>query len=574
MITVSNFTKAVTSDMLKTAPDVLRNDFDFVKENIDLYNDDDDIKKYIDTYISKLNKVAGKAKKPEPAKAKPKSKPQVKVKTSTKKQKVAASKKVSKSTKQQPAKQLSFEQVAKVSPEVRFIKRYVLMDGKRKTRKQLLSFINTLQRSIEKKEIRKTSKYAKEIVHIQNELVKIYNDNEVGETFTFKLDSSDKSILDKFHKIAGSEKQRASVRLISRYIGIHGKTNVKEKAERLLKAIKSAFKKSQIGKTDPYYKEVKKVEKNLQEYVKAKETKLQINKVDLKGLQGIPGINRDNSPFGERGTGSECNGQPVILDEDFGLTNENSNQNGEFSGLGTVSAMQLADFNYETYGFDGKWLSMIGDPAKPFTLMFWSRPGKGKSTLSIELAKYLAEKFQQKVLYVAAEEGLSYTLQEKFERLNAFHPNIAITADLPAEITEYDVVFIDSVTRLKMTPEQFVALKNRYPEKTFVLVFQATSSGDYRGSKEWEHEVDASININENGYARAEKTRFGGTGTLKVFQGTPDHIYKFTQLQDAEKFVANRKDEKLRMIQGDDGKVWVTNNDKARELASQGYQLY
>jgi hypothetical protein len=76
------------------------------------------------------------------------------------------------------------------------------MDGKRKTRKQLLSFINTLQRSIEKKEIRKTSKYAKEIIHIQNELVKIYNDNEVGEIFTFKLDSSDKSILEKFHKIA------------------------------------------------------------------------------------------------------------------------------------------------------------------------------------------------------------------------------------------------------------------------------------------------------------------------------------------------------------------------------------
>jgi hypothetical protein len=351
---------------------------------------------------------------------------------------------------------------------------------------------------------------------------------------------------------------------------------VKEKAERLLKAIKNAFKKSQVVKTDPYYKEVKKVEKNLREYVKAKETKLQINKVDLKGLQGIPGINQtgDSSPFGERGAGSNYYDRPVILEENYGQIIPEEDQRDSVSGLGAVNAMQLADFNYETYGFDGKWLSMIGDPAKPFTLMFWSRPGKGKSTLSIELAKYLAERFWQRVLYVAAEEGLSYTLKEKFERLNAFHQNITIAPGLPDDLTGYDVVFIDSVTRLKMVPEEFVALKNSYPDKTFVLVFQATSSGDYRGSKEWEHEVDVSININENGYARAEKTRFGGTGTLKVFQGTPDHIYKFTQLQDAEKFVANRKDEKLRMVQGDDGKVWVTNNDKARELAGQGYQLY
>lgn len=287
MITVSNFTHAVTGDLLKKAPEVLRKDFDFVKENLDLYNEDDTIKKYIDTYISKLNQVAGKKSKKPATKTIPKVKSKA---TKTKKAK-AVTRSVEKTTGKGSAKKKTekqpYEQVAEVSPEVRFIKRYILMDGKQKTRKQLLAFINSLQRAIEKKQIRKTSRYAEEINHIQGELIKIYNNPNVGETFQFSLDSSDKKVLEKYRKIAGSQKQRASVRLISRYVGIHGKMAVKEKAERLLKAIKNALNKKQIEPEDPYFKEIKTVKTNLEQYLKAKEAKLQINSVDLKGLQGI-----------------------------------------------------------------------------------------------------------------------------------------------------------------------------------------------------------------------------------------------------------------------------------------------
>ncbi len=644
--------------------------------------------------------------------------------------------------KQQPEVSL----VAQVSPEVRFIKRYLLMDGKRKTRKQLLAFINSLQRAIEKKQIRKTSKYAKEIMHIQNELLAIHNNADIGEAFTFRLDKTDNSVLEKYRKIAGSQKQRASVRLISRYVGIHGKTAVKEKAERLLTAVKTAFRKHQVPAGDPYVSEVKKVQQNLEHYLKAKEAKLTINKVDLKGLQGIVGDNRkyigkaskqaqkkaiiktpklveeekiiknrvdklnklnfeiialareainnrdkfplindfdllaplsrkelanskyqknfyqkyndlynerrkylikmgefslkaeeyfislksplsdeENdflqkvlygnrqdwfnknsklglikhnhpikkgdkvlSPFGERGTVVRISNGIAFLDEFPGksfkaeflqLTNtvkkHNANRRKEkkVEHLGVITATQLSDIDYETFGFIGKWKSLIGDPSKPFSLMFWSKPGLGKSTLAIELSKYLASKFNQKVLFVAAEEGLSYTLKEKFTRLNALDDNIFILPSIPDNLDSYDVIVIDSVTRLKMSPDEFLSLKERYPHKSFILVFQATVDGNYRGSKEFEHEVDVSIFINDNGYAKVSKGRFGGDGTLKVFSGTPEHIYRFTLLQDAEKFVANRKDEKLRMVEGDDGKIWVTNEDKAKDLKKSGYVI-
>jgi len=649
MITVTNFLKQVSGELLKKAPEVLQNDFDFVKENIDLYNEDETIKKYIDTYIAKLNQVAGKTQKQKISTTKstnksaiskkqnPKYKKGFKfidgdefeiieegkpskgngydynVRNNTKKvtfylteaqiTKIIKSKKSTakiKVTKVKPPTPSSTK-VAKISPEVGFIKRYVAMDGKRKTRKQLLAFINSLQRAIEKKEIRKTNKYAKEIMHIQTELINIYNNPKVGETFTFQLDDSDKKVIEKYHTISRSEKQRTSVRLISRYIGIHGKTNVKEKAERLLKAIKNALTRKQITSSDPYLNEVKKVEKNLQEFIDAKKVKLHINKVDLKGLMGIPGVGLIKyshdlkkgdsvfTPLGKKGIVNRIVGNTAYLEE---FPEDSFNVNfleriarkapgrarnrfrNNVSGLGAITAAQLSDIDYDTYGFTCKWLNLIGDPAIPFSLMFWSKPGKGKSTLAIELVKYMIQNFARKALFVAKEEGLSYTLKDKFTRLNAFDDNIHIVAEMPEDLSGYDVVALDSATRLKMQPDDFVKLKKKFPSTTFILVFQATSDGSYRGNKEWEHEVDVSIYINENGYAKAEKTRFGGTGTLKVFKGTPDHIYKFTLLQDAERFVENRKDEKLWMVQGDDGKVWVTNADKAKELQNQDYQVY
>ena len=447
------------------------------------------------------------------------------------------------------------KQVAEITLEVRFIKRYILMDGKKKTRKQLLTFINTLQRALTKKQITKSSKYAKEIEHIEKELVSIYNDAKVGNTFTFRLDDNDKKVVEKFNRIAHSQKQRTSVRLISRFIGIHGRSAVKEKAESLLKSVKQALKSKKITSSDPYYKKVKQVEKNLESYITAKEEKLVVSDAQLRGLQGVT-------------SGGEI--EPRIIESSMKDSLEALRSNSS----GIMSSLDVARMQHHPIGFKGKWLQLIGDPVLPFSMMFWSKPGKGKSSLAIELSKYFACKFNKKVLYASSEEGFSSTLQDKFKRFNAFHPNTSIAPNLPSDLSPYNVIFIDSVTNMKMSVDDFIALKKKYPQKTFVLIFQSTSDGNYRGSKEWEHEVVVSVYINEYGYASAEKTRFGGNGTIKVFSGNPDHIYKYTNLQDAEKFVANRKDEKLRILNGDDGKKWVTNADKAEELIKQGYELY
>jgi hypothetical protein len=571
-----NLKSKLSPEIRAKLPKKLKDEYSDVVEMLDLYNDDVDIKKYIDTYVSLVNKsLEEKSEK----------------KTETKTVKTAT-KSVKTETKSQP----TAKQVSEVTLEVRFIKRYLGMNGKKKTRKQLLTFINTLQRALTKKQITKSSKYASEIEHIEKELVRIYNDSDVGQSFTFKLDDKDNKVLDRFAKIAASQKQLTSVRLISRFIGIHGKASVKEKAERLLTAIKQALKNKKITSSDPYFKKIRQVEENLKNYISAKQEKLRISDAQLRGLQGIAGMMEYNEnisagdtialPTGGKGKVKRVSDDIVFLENQPGRgvnkkfvrkIKDNSKLNGVGSccdNPGIMSSVDVAKMQHNTCGFTGKWLSLIGDPVTPFSMMFWARPGMGKSSLAIELAHYIASKFNRKVLYVSVEEGFNYTTQEKFERLNAVHPNIDIAATLPEDISRYDIIFIDSITRAKMNPDDFVALKMANPTKSFCLIFQATSDGNYRGSKEFEHEVDVSVFINENGYAKTQKSRFGGNGSIKVFSGNVDHIYKFTNLLDAEKFVANRKDEKLKVLNGDDGKFWVTNQDKAKELKAQGYEMF
>lgn len=48
------------------------------------------------------------------------------------------------------------------------------------------------------------------------------------------------------------------------------------------------------------------------------------------------------------------------------------------------------------------------------------------------------------------------------------------------------------------------------------FVFQATKSGSFRGSLEYEHEVDISLKV-EGGRATVGKNRFGGSGYYKIF---------------------------------------------------------
>jgi hypothetical protein len=172
---------------------------------------------------------------------------------------------------------------------------------------------------------------------------------------------------------------------------------------------------------------------------------------------------------------------------------------GEISGI--MSSKELMNYRYDCYTFQGKWHDLIGDPGKKFHMMVYGRPKQGKSIFCVQFANYFSTNFGP-VLYVAAEEGFSVTLQKKIREFGMANPNMdfanyrtyeQIKAALQAK--KYKLVFIDSVNFIKITPEQIEELKAENPGTAFVTVQQATKGGQFRGSQEYAHNCDVIVEV-------------------------------------------------------------------------------
>jgi len=87
-----------------------------------------------------------------------------------------------------------------ISPEISFIRRFVLLHNKTKTKEQIVGFIRALQKAIIERRLRKAAKHSKVIEEIQKQLVSVYR--KMGSEMTFRFDDKD---LNRYYKIAGAE---------------------------------------------------------------------------------------------------------------------------------------------------------------------------------------------------------------------------------------------------------------------------------------------------------------------------------------------------------------------------------
>jgi hypothetical protein len=485
MITVENILETypqISQDILPTA--LKHSEFEFIQENLDLYNDDETIKKYIDTFIEKLNQVLKNDELPFDYDTQIPNEIDHHQKTGkARKQKVEKKEKQPKQQKQKVehrTDEIIPDDVDFISTEVRFIKRYIALHDKAKDKAAILSFINALQRTIIEKRIRKTSGYAKEIETIQSQLVECYN--EMGNTVKITIKPE---TLTKYEEISKSEHVSAIVKFVKQYISIHGKTDVKKKAKTLYNRYEKAFNNGDISYNDVRYKEVHAISQSLIAYLQDRTDTIEIKETELNGLMGLAGLS--------------VNGLNGL----------------EIAPIQCISSTKLANMEFETIGLHGKYNKLIGDPSVGFTAMVYGLPKSGKSTLCIDFAHYLAQN-HGKVLYVALEEGFGYTLKEKFERLNAIHPNLIIADTIPQNLSQYNFVFIDSVSKAGMTIDQLVKLHKQFPQTAFVFIFHSTKDGNFRGGQGFAHEVDCIIDV-ADGVAKGNG-RFGVGGEINVFE--------------------------------------------------------
>src|SRR5262249_13206320 len=127
------------------------------------------VKKTIDIYLAKLNEFVNNTKQAEKKQQKKKMREGIVSPDDS-------AKKKSRKTNRPNADEPQPTMVERIPEELRFIKRFVNLNGKTKTKEEILRFINSLQKAILEKRIRKTSAYAEQITFVQEKLIGLYND--------------------------------------------------------------------------------------------------------------------------------------------------------------------------------------------------------------------------------------------------------------------------------------------------------------------------------------------------------------------------------------------------------------
>jgi len=484
MFTISNYFTEVAKIDVSTLPDLLQESHRFVMQatkngaSWQRYETSAAIREAIDLHIQGMNNAIAAS----PSKAVRPKAVQASFPTTAEKKPASAKKKkgVTPSPEITSTGEGKVQLVARIPDELRFIRRFIGLDGKEQTKEQLLRFINSLQKAIVEKRIRKTSEWAEQIRMIQKKLIDTYNG--MKGKITIELQST---TLEKLKSFADSEKLLASVAFIKRYIGMNEKIGIKEKAKTLLIAIDRAYDKRIINSSDPYGPEIAQIRKNLQSFIADKNQRtLEIETAELSGLQGI-----------------------------LGCTCGKDSLNGPADLPQVMRSTDFVKLDFPTIGFRGKWQQFIGDPAPGFTAMVFGKPKFGKSTLCLDFAGYLAREHGS-VLYVAKEEGLNSTLKDKVYSVH--HPSLTVASELPNNLSAYQYIFLDSVTRLGLSPDALRKLKASYSGKSFIFVFQVTKGGAFRGNNDFQHDVDVIIEVAEWGKAR-QYGRFNQGGEMYIF---------------------------------------------------------
>jgi hypothetical protein len=190
------------------------------------------------------------------------------------------------------------------------------------------------------------------------------------------------------------------------------------------------------------------------------------------------------------------------------------------SSLKEIKADDLVKVKFDSLNFTGKFLELIGKPSRIFSGIIWGLPKGGKSNLSVRFADYLQEYFGE-VVYIAAEEGLSSSLKEKFIQIKGGNVTVVecrkrdeIRTYLKGK--EFQFVFIDSINVAGIDNEFLELIKVENPKKSFISIVQATKSGNFKGDQALTHNCDFVIKVIDG--VAYHHGRFGPASEVKIFE--------------------------------------------------------
>ena len=143
------------------------------------------------------------------------------------------------------------------------------------------------------------------------------------------------------------------------------------------------------------------------------------------------------------------------------------------------SADSVISMERELCEFDGKWLEAVGKPELKGTWCIGGLPKNGKTSFTMQLAKYLTK--WHLVAYDSIEEGISASFAETLRRCRMDEVkasrfivlNNEDIKDIECRLSKRKspkIVIIDSIQFLGLNTETYLRWKKRFPEKLFIYI--------------------------------------------------------------------------------------------------------
>ncbi|MBL7920017.1 MAG: hypothetical protein JNJ40_06860 [Bacteroidia bacterium] len=332
---------------------------------------------------------------------------------------------------------------------------------------------------------------------------------EDGLTDEIKIRKSalEKAIAEKEGKAIPKETMRQestiAEKFVKRFLLLDGRTTQKQEIEGFLNDVQSAIKSKKIKADSKLSKEVQLVQTKLLSLLNTMGKSIKVVLSAATKKQFTAALNKENKkPAAKKVSKKTLSGvedKAEVVDPKQNLMN----------------SIDFAKLHFNSIGFSGKWLDLIGDPSPGFTAMVFGRPKMGKSYLCVDFAGYLARNHGT-VLYVANEEKLDATLQMKLNDKDVKHENLFVSDYLPTDLSKYQFVILDSVNNLGLSPQDLQMLKRKNPGKSFIFIFQTTKDGKFKGANSYQHDVDVVIEVPERGKA-VQFGRFNQGGEMSIF---------------------------------------------------------
>lgn len=185
------------------------------------------------------------------------------------------------------------------------------------------------------------------------------------------------------------------------------------------------------------------------------------------------------------------------------------------------SVSNILTKKFDPLQFENDWLVSLGKPDKAFSAIIWGNSSNGKTSLAMQLAKYLT-KFG-KVAYNSLEEGISHTMRMSIERNfmedceNSF---ILLDREPFDQMIERmkkqkspQFLIIDSVQYTRITKNQYYELKELMQEKGKGIIWVSQAKGkEPKGALADDIRYDVDLKLWVEGYKMFPSGRLNGGG--------------------------------------------------------------